>query len=152
MTANAVISKLGAAEYPWRWGLRIRSAESDVFEAVVAALKQNIPARERRWDGNGKRWLFKDNWIEVAADILRVHRLIVDHDDAPGEDARAPVSAPPSRVLAAYERLHLLPSAPPEVVAAAYRALAKRTHPDRGGDTTVMQQLNAAYALIRGER
>jgi hypothetical protein len=40
--------------------------------------------------------------------------------------------------------LHILPSAPPEVVRAAHRALARRYHPDAGGDTLTMQRINHA--------
>jgi curved DNA-binding protein CbpA len=41
-----------------------------------------------------------------------------------------------------------LPSAPPEVVKAAYRALAVLNHPDKGGETEVMQRINAAYRRL----
>jgi hypothetical protein len=41
------------------------------------------------------------------------------------------------------------PSGPPEVVNAAYCALAKKVHPDAGGDTTKMQAMNAADKLLQ---
>ena len=42
------------------------------------------------------------------------------------------------------------PGADPAAVRAAYRRLAWRHHPDRGGSTARMGELNAAYALLRG--
>jgi hypothetical protein len=51
-----------------------------------------------------------------------------------------------------HAMLGVLPDAPLEVIDAAYRALAKKHHPDRGtGDTEKMQEINAAYARIRRE-
>jgi curved DNA-binding protein CbpA len=47
-----------------------------------------------------------------------------------------------------YVTLHLLPSAPPEVVKAAYKALAVLNHPDKGGETEVMQRINDAYRRL----
>jgi DnaJ-class molecular chaperone len=42
----------------------------------------------------------------------------------------------------------LLPSAPPEVIRAAYKAMATKNHPDKGGDMVAMQQINRAYAQL----
>ncbi|HEU5055937.1 MAG TPA: DnaJ domain-containing protein [Kofleriaceae bacterium] len=50
----------------------------------------------------------------------------------------------------AYRVLQVDPHADPDVIAAAYRVLARRLHPDRGGaDADRMAELNAAYARIR---
>lgn len=48
-----------------------------------------------------------------------------------------------------YEVLQIQPSADPEVVAAAFRALARKHHPDRGGATGRMAELNEAWAVLR---
>ncbi len=48
-----------------------------------------------------------------------------------------------------YRMLQVDPSAEDVVIHAAYRALMKRYHPDRGGDVTIVQRLNAAYATLR---
>lgn len=45
--------------------------------------------------------------------------------------------------------LYVTPNAPKEVIKAAYRVLAQLYHPDRGGDTALMQQLNAAYDELK---
>ena len=50
----------------------------------------------------------------------------------------------------AYSTLHVLPTAPDDVVHAAFRALARRFHPDGSQpDAARMAELNKAYALIR---
>jgi curved DNA-binding protein CbpA len=45
--------------------------------------------------------------------------------------------------------LWLRPGAPWPVVKAVYRSLAAVHHPDRGGDPVKMQEINAAYAVLR---
>ncbi len=47
-----------------------------------------------------------------------------------------------------YRTLQVDPAAEDIVIRAAYRALMKEHHPDRGGDTILAQQLNAAYATL----
>ena len=48
--------------------------------------------------------------------------------------------------------LGLLPGADLEVAEAAYRSLARRHHPDRGGNPDVMRRLNWAIQEIREQR
>jgi DnaJ domain len=53
-----------------------------------------------------------------------------------------------------YAVLELPPGATPEEVSAAYRELAKRWHPDRGGGEDAerrMAEINGAYDLLRAE-
>ena len=49
-----------------------------------------------------------------------------------------------------YERLRVHPEAPLEVIRASYRALMKTlgAHPDLGGDASVAQALNEAWAIL----
>lgn len=51
-----------------------------------------------------------------------------------------------------YEVLGIRPDAPMAIVDAAYRALAKTTHSDVGGDDEEMKELNAALERIKEER
>ncbi len=44
--------------------------------------------------------------------------------------------------------LGLPPNATPDQIKRRYRALAKRYHPDRGGDQKQMQRIIAAYELL----
>ena len=48
--------------------------------------------------------------------------------------------------------LGLPANATPQQIKRRYRALAKRYHPDRGGDQQQMQRLIAAYELLMKER
>ena len=47
-----------------------------------------------------------------------------------------------------YEVLQVRPSAEPEVIRAAYRVLARKYHPDLGGDATRMVALNDAWDVL----
>lgn len=47
-----------------------------------------------------------------------------------------------------YSVLQIDRRAEPEVVRAAYRALARRHHPDFGGDARVMASINEAWAVL----
>lgn len=49
-----------------------------------------------------------------------------------------------------HATLFLLPNAPIEVVKAAHRALAQLHHPDVGGDSERMAEINAAYDELVG--
>ena len=48
-----------------------------------------------------------------------------------------------------YRTLQIVPEAEPEVIQAAYRALARKHHPDAGASETRMAALNEAWALLR---
>jgi hypothetical protein len=47
-----------------------------------------------------------------------------------------------------YRTLQVDPAADDSVIRAAYRALMKQHHPDRGGNSLLAQQLNAAYSTL----
>ena len=47
-----------------------------------------------------------------------------------------------------YKVLQVDPAAEPEVVHAAYRALARKHHPDAGGSADQMASLNLAWAIL----
>lgn len=59
---------------------------------------------------------------------------------------------PPAADL--YQVLQVTPDAEPEVIQAAYRALARKHHPDVGGSDARMSMLNSAWETLcdRGER
>ena len=50
-----------------------------------------------------------------------------------------------------YRVLQVSPDAEPEVIQAAYRALARKHHPDVGGSELQMAMLNAAWETLRDE-
>jgi hypothetical protein len=102
--------------------------------------------------------------IVVALEVVRlaevrgVHKLLalLYRQMYPVEASQPlPAQTPPGgsrQIPPHYAILHLDPSAPLEVAEAAYRALARKTHPDAGGSTEQMQRLNAAIERIREEK
>jgi DnaJ-class molecular chaperone len=64
-------------------------------------------------------------------------------------------NANPARSLVQRQQalavLGLPPTATPQQIKRRYRALAKRYHPDRGGDQRQMQKIIAAYEFLMKE-
>ena len=67
------------------------------------------------------------------------------------QSAYLQIAAPPA-ARDPYELLGVRPDAPLEVAEASYRALARARHPDQGGSTEAMQELNDAIERVRRER
>lgn len=143
--SNATLARLGSDDYPWLYALRIVQCDQDKFTSFIAALKRHVSPRDRRWDAPNKRWLLKDDALVLY--MLRLHGMTVECDDnaPPPTTHRAPVMDR----AAALRLLHLQPDAPDWLVQAAYRAAAKKLHPDAGGDTEKMQIINQAMEVLR---
>jgi len=108
------------------------------------------------------------NPVELLEHILRIYGFMDDvnqflradeyTEEAPADTPADPLPRPPPDIWEAipdldpYALLGIRPSAPDEVVDAAFKALAKKFHPDRGGDTKMMAQLAAAYQNIKEMR
>ena len=137
----ATIYDLGSVHYPWRWALRC-----DYNPELVAALKDQIHYRQRKWVPEELRWWFHD---EVNEDVLLLAERYcgrVRHAEAQGRTSSAP--SIPANLVAAYHVLYLAPNAPDDYLKAAYRVACKLHHPDAGGMTRDMQRVNEAYDLI----
>lgn len=67
-------------------------------------------------------------------------------------NAKPPPTGPRQTATGYHATLYVLPNAPKEVIRAAYRALAAIHHPDVGGDSERMIEINHAYAALCGER
>ncbi|MDQ3695452.1 MAG: J domain-containing protein [Chloroflexota bacterium] len=114
---------------------------------VVQSIKDTILSYDREWNPSLKQWLVAPPWIETARRILA---SAFGECRVSGNQDR-PEPTPIRSIDRAYRVLHLLPTAPPELIEASYRIVAKRVHPDCGGDAEAMRQLNAAIALLRDE-
>ncbi len=116
--------------------------------ALIAGFK-SLPFRFRDYaPDDGKLWTIKPPYAEEALTLIL--RYAPDAEVEYSRQSRTHrTDAPPSGGNDYFATLHLRPTAPPELIDAAYRTLAKRFHPDRGGDTATMQQLNGAYAALR---
>lgn len=86
-----------------------------------------------------------NSFATLLWDILRVSFKALWHH-----------SANPMRPLMARQQaltiLGLPPNATQQQIKRRYRALAKKYHPDRGGDQRQMQRIIAAYELLTKEQ
>ena len=111
---------------------------------LVAALKAHVPAHARTYDPDTRAWTIAAAYAGLACQLMRAA-----FPDVLEEGAGATFDRGGDPRESALVILHLRPSAPPELVDAAYRCLARLHHPDRGGDTAVMQAINAAAEQLR---
>ena len=114
---------------------------------IVARLKMVIPSTYRTWDASRKVWTVEPAYADTLKTLLRSAGATVDDKRRGGSRV---TSTLPWQAQHAYETLWVLPGAPEAVVSAAYKALAMRHHPDKGGDTRTMQRLNDAMTTIKG--
>ena len=127
-------------------------------QALINRIKREVPASCRGFDPDTKVWTVHDPYVTPAVALVYVVYPNVVIDDRTGTHAGASWRSSKrgakksARTDPDYSALHLLPSAPDPLVDAAYRCLARLHHPDAGGDTTTMQQLNAARDAIRSRR
>jgi hypothetical protein len=124
------------------------------FERALDTLKQEIPRQGCKFDAEQRCWVIDhkcqgelERWLgrmrcEIKADVVYRNK----HQNGRSEPTTH------HQITNAYATLHLLSTAPPELVKAAYRCLAMINHPDHGGDTEAMQQINNAYARLSARR
>jgi hypothetical protein len=117
---------------------------------VVDAIKADVPAHSRTYDPDEKAWYIAVAYQRIIRQLLEAVFIEVEMDS----ERRSTCTPPPSdrAPRTEYTVLHLLPSAPPELVESAYKCLSRMHHPDAGGTTTTMQELNSAVATIRRKR
>jgi len=104
-------------------------------------MKKSIPAKKRMWDNNDKCWYIVRDQFDKLTHLLDKHYDETILLDFPAADVSPETGA----------KLFLLEGAPIELVQAAYRIMAKKHHPDIGGDPLKMVEINAAYKELMGE-
>jgi hypothetical protein len=111
----------------------------------VEALKCMIPASSREWSPERKTWYIDQTYDETVVDLITSGggRVL----DKRPVLAAAPVI--PGPLQEACTLLCVTPEAPLSVAEAAFKAQARRHHPDVGGDTEMMQRLNNALATFK---
>jgi hypothetical protein len=113
----------------------------------ISRLKDEIPHSARTYDPATKVWTIYPPYAAYAADLMHAaFAAVVEYGE--GRDDTSSTDSI-RRDDPDFAILHLLPSAPPELVEAAYRCLAKRCHPDTGGEHAVMLRLNEAVVRLR---
>ena len=108
------------------------------YNVLLVKLLSTLPKQECQYRDETKTWYIDLKYESVVVSWLTRFGYLVTDVDAPipaGDDS--------------YAILGLLPTAVPEVCEAAYKALCKVNHPDLGGDSEVMKQINAAYDKIK---
>jgi len=130
-----------------RWAWRDRGRERQVTLTMVrepTALENLILLAK------AIEWLRMAYVRRIDGAVLKMLRQLY-----PEPQRTTPPPPPPPRAEAAARSsgpaavLHIANDAPLAVAEAAYRALARHEHPDVGGSTATMQQLNAAIEAIR---
>lgn len=123
--------------------VQLQSATPEPFGIAIARLKEAVPASRRRYNPELNLWeisaAVRGALAAWAFGLTTFFDVEIMGDALP--ETQAADSSP-------YAALWLRDGAPLDVVKAVYRALALRTHPDRGGSTEEMQRLNAAYEQI----
>ncbi len=129
--------------------VKLKSNDREAFAFLIESLKDAVPAYDRTYSPASREWLIDasardslEMWLDDAREVCGAS---VEWQPTKHERTRA---KPPNETTA-HATLHLLPSAPPEVVRAAYKALAMKHHPDKGGSTELMQAINQAYERLR---
>lgn len=123
-------------------------------QAFVNELKR-IPSRQRKWLELVKLWRvslrYEDAVLGYLAYYFGGHEIVDLTELQAGSHDGGQVQH--RRMLGdPYRVLYVQPDAPPEVISAAYRALAKKYHPDVAGAVETMQRINAAAEQILGAK
>lgn len=108
------------------------------YDAEAVAIVKSIPGR--RWDPERRHWTIDAGDARIAAERFVRAGYAVQLDGRPFEattqqSTRSPNVGP---FLALFTIL------PKHLRTPVYRALSRVLHPDAGGDTSLMQQLNQA--------
>lgn len=99
---------------------------------------------------HGKWGIADDQWNDVESGLMTQEQLaawIRDQELSPSRATSSSVGRP-----TLYQILQLDPSADPDIVDVAYRRLAMKYHPDRGGGPETeekMRTLNSARDVLR---
>jgi len=104
-------------------------------------MKKSIPSKKRTWDNNDSAWYIVRDQFDKLSHLLDKHFDETILLDFPAVEVASDTAA----------KLFLLEGAPIELVQAAYRIMAKKHHPDIGGDPLKMAEINTAYKELMGE-
>jgi hypothetical protein len=104
----------------------------------VDDLKVMIPRDHRQWVPEDKHWLVNELFIKELVDIVRMHFDDVETDLGQKE------------TIETTEGLfnQLFKVIPKDHVDKIYKILAQALHPDHGGSTEQMTELNKAYQEV----
>ncbi len=130
------------------------AAEKEVAEAIAA-----LNPWQRRWVAGERAWWIADDAITLLAKRVPALSEVLEEWLRRVPDARSYYSTSefsgaaatswfPPTVVAAYNKLGLPLGAAVEQVLATRRQLARRHHPDRGGQLASMRAINSATDTV----
>lgn len=152
------------------------AAHGGWFEATgvtgkcLSFVTQQIPARERYYVQSQNKWIIRDEHLLTVARLgflqdgnlhyeglpIKIRTILQQvqetwkKEDAKYTNAFRPTPVtPPVSVASAYVTLHLQPDAPFDIVEATWRYLARKHHPDKGGDANLFMMYHEAYKSIK---
>ena len=133
--------------------VKLQSADSYVFKSLIDALKNFVSPVYRRYEPATRKWVVGEpaaesfrHWLSYARATFGAQVQWIGEAYEDPESEWTPPTKP--KAVDPYVTLHLLPSAPPELIRAAFKCLAQIHHPDKGGETEVMQRINDAYKQL----
>lgn len=121
---------------------------------LLITVRHGMKPTMRKFDTPTGHWLVHYSQIFFIVASARVYGYEVEYGTLPtawqmkAAGARVIVDPPPPREEPPFGKLFITEDAPMEVVQAAYRALAKKHHPDAGGSTEKFQEIDGAYRRI----
>lgn len=102
------------------------------------------------------RWQTPEENLRAIGDAINAIRLIERRGTGEMVDAAFQGFAQLPAAMTTYRHwtkvFDLAEDARDDIVSARYRVLAMENHPDRGGDTQIAAEINAAYAEFKKER
>lgn len=141
--------------------LRIKCADAEVFDLALKLLKTEVAPAHRRFDFPARCWVIAEAGAEQLERYLNLVEarwcadVLFEDEPATGAEYEQGRSSSEHAICSggmtideAYAALYIQAGAPDEVIHAAYRALAKLRHPDVGGTTAAMVEINKAYELL----
>ncbi len=134
--------------------VRLSSHDTYTFKMLIEALKDYVPVCNRVYVPERKTWRVDTyahdclhGWLAYARATFNARIEWIGETDADPESEWKPPKPKP-KAVDPYQVLHLRETAPPELIRAAFKCLAQIHHPDKGGETEVMQQINDAYRRL----
>ena len=107
-------------------------------QSAIDEFREKIPKGKKAWNAEDKLWEFSVETIGIVVEILaRNFDEVIDLTQA---------TTPSQTVVSGDPLLSLLDK---EDIQAIYRLLAKRHHPDRGGDAGKMAKINQLFSQIK---
>jgi hypothetical protein len=119
-------------------GKGILCARFPYKQSVIDEFREKIPKGKKSWNADDKLWEFSVETIDVVVEILtRNFDEVIDLTQA---------AAPSQVVVSGDPLLSLLDK---DDIQTIYRVLAKKYHPDKGGDAGKMARINQIFGQIK---